>query len=335
MAICIFCGSEKLKPFDRCTSCNRTPSTQTDQAKSMVLTEDFLKPEALAKVGKQIRDGKDWTQSARAQKLIDQCRSMVRKQRRPASKKAVSQLDTQRIPCPYCGEMIIEGSRKCRFCLEWLDGESMTNPARHESSLIASGAFPAVLDRVIASPNGSILREHLADITSSDQADEEHVEASATEAQEQGSTCLGCGREFGDDDLESFHRTCPFCDGLPIGMMPEAYKELQETGQGFDQKDRMKSPFLAGTGVSINAAFALSFATQPSVVAMGNICFLIAVLHGLNYWYLRSKHGKVLAKYQALPREEIASRNRHFTSYRVVIAALLILAILFRTVGDS
>lgn len=31
------------------------------------------------------------------------------------------QTDDTRRPCPYCGEMIVVGAKKCRYCDEWLE----------------------------------------------------------------------------------------------------------------------------------------------------------------------------------------------------------------------
>ena len=37
--------------------------------------------------------------------------------------------DSERVPCPYCGEPILADAVKCRFCGEWLDERALGDEA--------------------------------------------------------------------------------------------------------------------------------------------------------------------------------------------------------------
>lgn len=41
----------------------------------------------------------------------------------PAPKSVAKEDDAGRVPCPMCGEMILDGAAKCRYCGEYLDPE--------------------------------------------------------------------------------------------------------------------------------------------------------------------------------------------------------------------
>jgi hypothetical protein len=50
---------------------------------------------------------------------------------------ALRKKNAHRMPCPYCGESIVVGAQKCRFCGEWLTGrgaKQVTPPAKSQKS---------------------------------------------------------------------------------------------------------------------------------------------------------------------------------------------------------
>ena len=60
VAICVRCGAQKIGAFSPCAGCRYDPATETDrriQAKTLWLSDQHLKPAALATIARQIKAG--------------------------------------------------------------------------------------------------------------------------------------------------------------------------------------------------------------------------------------------------------------------------------------
>jgi hypothetical protein len=57
IAICIKCGTEKIGALTSCPDCGFEPHDNEDRAKAMVLTDHWLPPEELGRIGVRIQSG--------------------------------------------------------------------------------------------------------------------------------------------------------------------------------------------------------------------------------------------------------------------------------------
>lgn len=57
VAICAYCGSEKLGAFTPCRECAKSPARRIDIVRSLILTDHFFAREDLYKLGERIRSG--------------------------------------------------------------------------------------------------------------------------------------------------------------------------------------------------------------------------------------------------------------------------------------
>lgn len=59
MAVCIRCGAQKVGAWVGCRKCGFEPTTLSERSKSMALSDHYLSPDDLRKVGERIASGKE------------------------------------------------------------------------------------------------------------------------------------------------------------------------------------------------------------------------------------------------------------------------------------
>lgn len=58
IAICTECGARKFGAFSRCDHCGFTPTSSTDRARSILLSDHHYTPDELNRLGEAIKSGK-------------------------------------------------------------------------------------------------------------------------------------------------------------------------------------------------------------------------------------------------------------------------------------
>lgn len=164
-AICIFCGTRKANSKASCVSCGKKPQGMEQDALSQVLTSEAINEKGLEFVVGMIQAGKDPLGIAQIKQRYDTVLEgmvmaskggMVHDEHVDASKntEAISS-SPEREPCPYCGELIVIDSKKCRFCMEWLVERGNQHGARQESKSSSGGGLLHIYERILRSVTGS------------------------------------------------------------------------------------------------------------------------------------------------------------------------------------